>query len=97
MGQHRCWCILQAAGTITYRYQKKLNFDSVDVSVHISGAEALSRASFGEGAGRIWLDNVQCTGSERALMNCTASSNGVNFCTHADDAGVRCQSGNAIH
>ena len=26
-------------------------------------------------------------------MNCTASSNGVNSCTHAQDAGVRCPTG----
>ena len=59
----------------------------------LPGATALSQATFGEGTGRIWLDNVQCTGSERALMNCTASSNGVNSCTHAQDAGVRCPTG----
>ena len=46
-----------------------------------------------DGTGRIWLSNVQCTGSERALINCTVSSTGVNSCTHAQDAGVRCQSG----
>ena len=54
---------------------------------------ALTEASFGEGTGRIWLDNVQCTGNERTLINCTASSNGVNSCTHAQDAGVRCLPG----
>ena len=57
-----------------------------------SGAESLKGASFGTGTGRIWLDNVQCTGSEQQLANCTASSNGS--CTHAQDAGVRCQLGN---
>ncbi len=48
---------------------------------------------FGEGAGVIWLDNVQCVGSERVLMNCTANSSGNNSCTHAQDAGVRCLTG----
>ena len=57
---------------------------------------ALSQATFGEGTGRIWLDNVQCTGSERGLMNCTASSNGVNSCMHTQDAGVRCLTGTYI-
>ncbi len=57
------------------------------------GSEALNGAPFGEGTGRIWLDNVQCTGSERALMHCIANSSGVNSCTHAQDAGVQCQSG----
>ena len=53
----------------------------------------MEAATFSEGTGRIWLDNVQCTGSERTLIDCTASSSGVNPCTHAQDAGVRCQSG----
>ena len=58
--------------------------------MYTSGAEA---ASFGEGTGRIWLDNVQCTGNERRLRNCTASSSGINSCTHVQDAGVRCSPG----
>ncbi len=56
------------------------------------GAQALSGASFGEGTGRIWLDNVQCTGTERTF-NCTADPDSARSCTHAQDAGVRCQSG----
>ena len=60
---------------------------------YCSGVIAYNQARFGEGTGRIWLDNVQCTENERVLMNCTASSNGVNSCTHAQDAGVRCQPG----
>ena len=54
--------------------------------------EAVSQASFGQGTGRIWLTNVQCIGSETGLSNCTASS-GVDSCTHAQDAGVRCPLG----
>ena len=61
--------------------------------VSILDAEALSQATFGEGIGTIWLDNVQCTGSERVLMNCEASFTGSNPCTHAQDAGVRCLPG----
>ena len=53
----------------------------------------LTPTSFGQGTGRIWLDNVQCTGSQRALMDCAASSSGNNSCTHAQDAGVRCPTG----
>ncbi len=56
-----------------------------------AGAEAFTQAIYGEGTGRIWLNNVQCTGSERILMNCTSSCSGINSCTHAQDAGVRCR------
>ena len=61
------------------------------------GVVALRGANYGEGTGRIWLDNVQCTGNERQLRNCTATSFGVNLsCSHAQDAGVRCQIGTVI-
>ena len=62
----------------------------------LTGAAALIQAVFGEGTGRIWLDSVQCTGSERALTNCTSSSSGNNSCTHEHDAEVRCLSGMVI-
>ena len=39
----------------------------------------------------IVLDNVQCTGNETSLSNCSALS--VNDCGHSDVAGVRCLSG----
>ena len=50
-------------------------------------------AYFGQGAGQIVLDDVQCTGSENKLLACISarvllvSSN----CDHSDDAGVRCE------
>ena len=69
------------------------NFLTISSILFITGAVALTGASFGQGTGRIWLYNVQCTGSERVLMNCTASIDGSSTCTHAQDAGVRCQSG----
>ena len=53
-------------------------------------AVALRQASFGQGTGRIWLSSLACTGNERALINCPASSNGINSCVHAQDAAVRC-------
>ena len=64
-----------------------------NIPAYIIETIALGRTNFTEGGGRIWLDNVQCTGTERTLINCTASSSGVNSCTHAQDAGVSCQHG----
>ena len=54
------------------------------------GAVALSRAAFGQGSGRIWLDNVECTGSEIRLIDCPANVIGIHNCDHSEDAGVRC-------
>ena len=60
----------------------------------MTGAETLSHASFGEGSGRIWLKDVRCTGNERELSGCSSNSSGIASCTHAQDAGARCQPGN---
>ena len=42
------------------------------------------------GAGRIWLDDVQCHGTEIRLIDCLAASLGNHNCVHGEDAGVRC-------
>ncbi|XP_042685256.1 deleted in malignant brain tumors 1 protein-like isoform X1 [Centrocercus urophasianus] len=50
-------------------------------------------AYFGQGSGPIWLDNVQCTGTETALSQCQARPLGFNNCDHGEDAGVVCAEG----
>ncbi|XP_030851451.1 deleted in malignant brain tumors 1 protein isoform X3 [Strongylocentrotus purpuratus] len=48
-------------------------------------------AHFGEGSGTIWLDDMQCRGTEDRLSVCSGGSSwGVHNCSHAEDAGVRC-------
>lgn len=51
------------------------------------------QARFGEGRGRIWLDDTRCTGTEAALSECRTKDWGVHLCQHKDDASVVC-SGN---
>lgn len=55
-------------------------------------AIALSRATFGQGSGQIWLDNVACAGTESRLIDCPANAIGSHNCIHSEDAGVRCSS-----
>ena len=44
-----------------------------------------------DGFGQIWLDNVQCAGSETRLIDCPANQPGNHNCNHFEDAGVRCE------
>ncbi|XP_010143459.1 PREDICTED: scavenger receptor cysteine-rich domain-containing group B protein-like, partial [Buceros rhinoceros silvestris] len=53
------------------------------------------QARFGEGRGRIWLDDTHCTGTEAALSECRTKDWGVHLCQHKDDASVVC-SGSGI-
>uniref|UniRef100_A0A674J490 Soluble scavenger receptor cysteine-rich domain-containing protein SSC5D n=1 Tax=Terrapene triunguis TaxID=2587831 RepID=A0A674J490_9SAUR len=45
-------------------------------------------AQFGRGSDRIWLDDVNCAGTEAALFDCRARPWGDNNCNHGEDAGV---------
>ena len=47
-------------------------------------------ARYGQGSGRIWLNNVQCLGNEQDLFACTHSGIGYHNCKHDEDASVEC-------
>ena len=51
---------------------------------------------FGQGTGPIWLDDVQCSGSEARLLDCSSAAIGVHDCTHYEDASVRCDTSGGI-
>uniref|UniRef100_A0A8C9UXZ2 Soluble scavenger receptor cysteine-rich domain-containing protein SSC5D n=1 Tax=Scleropages formosus TaxID=113540 RepID=A0A8C9UXZ2_SCLFO len=52
--------------------------------------EAPGSARFGSGEGTIWLDNMQCSGSETSLLDCQHGGLGTHNCNHGEDAGVIC-------
>ena len=54
------------------------------------GAEPRLSSFFGRGRGPIFLENVNCIGTELQLTNCTNSGVGVHDCSHLEDAGVVC-------
>ena len=55
-----------------------------------SASAALIRARFGAGEGPIWLNHVNCIGSETSLAACGHSGWGHHNCGHYKDAGVIC-------
>ena len=61
---------------------KQLGFDGA--------ATVLPLARFGEGSGDIFLDGVQCNGTETSLIDCKHEGIGVHNCGHKEDAGVSC-------
>lgn len=48
--------------------------------------------SFGTGIseGPIWMDNIECTGSEDRLVDCTFDGFGVSNCQKSEDVGIGC-------
>ncbi|XP_063752038.1 scavenger receptor cysteine-rich domain-containing group B protein [Eleginops maclovinus] len=55
---------------------------------------AMTQAHFGFGSGVILLDNVECSGLERELSQCSHLGWGQHNCRHHEDAGVICAPSN---
>ncbi|XP_052714545.1 deleted in malignant brain tumors 1 protein-like isoform X3 [Crassostrea angulata] len=59
-------------------------------------SEAYGGAVFGRGSGTIWLDNVNCIGSESKIEECSHSPWGSNNCNHGDDISINCLPNNTF-
>lgn len=100
-GPHRC------AGRVEVYYNNRWGtvcddqWDLDDANVvcrqlHCGIALSTSRpGEFRAGSGPIWLDDVNCTGTEVALSYCRANDWGKTNCHHGEDAGVVC-AGNTL-
>ncbi|KAL8583915.1 hypothetical protein ACOMHN_009668 [Nucella lapillus] len=51
---------------------------------------AITNLTYGQGEGQIWLDNVECSGTEKNVGDCIHRGFGTHNCWHWEDAGVKC-------
>ena len=74
------------------------NWDLYDAQVVCSelsyGATAMQAAVYGQSSRRIWLDNVNCVGTEDTIASCSHNNWGYHDCLYEKDANVKCSSGN---
>ena len=50
-----------------------------------------SNAFYGQGTGKIAMENTACSGSESDLLACSSSPIFGTTCSHSKDAGVDCE------
>ena len=67
-----------------------LSYCTSSSSSLITGAIART-FGFVNGRDEIFLDNVQCLGTENRLIDCPASPIGTHNCVHNEDVGITCQ------
>ncbi|KFQ73775.1 Macrophage receptor MARCO, partial [Phoenicopterus ruber ruber] len=64
--------------------------DATVVCRMLGYSRAVSAFTATAGTGRIWLDDVNCSGNEHSIFDCPKPDWGVNNCSHSEDAGVEC-------
>ncbi|XP_076082552.1 scavenger receptor cysteine-rich domain superfamily protein-like [Mytilus galloprovincialis] len=73
------------------------NFDTLDAATvcKIMGYEtrypyAIGQAFFGEGTGLVWLDEINCNGTEDDIYKCGSNGWGRTDCGHSKDVSILC-------
>jgi len=68
-----------------------LSFSLLNYFLLCAGSQAFRNAEFGEGTGPIFLEGLDCDGTETSLLDCTMDVElGLTLCDHSDDAGIKC-------
>ncbi|XP_071504514.1 scavenger receptor cysteine-rich domain-containing protein DMBT1-like [Diadema antillarum] len=78
-------------GTVCDDFFEQADADVVCRMLGFEGAiSARCCAPYGQGSDPIWLDNVECTGTESDLAECSHNGYGDHNCGHGEDVGVEC-------
>jgi len=56
----------------------------------ISAAKVIQNV-FGPGSGPIFLNRLDCDGTELSLLSCSGLASTVNFCDHSEDVAISCE------
>ena len=82
------------------------DWDDLDASVACrqlglpySNARSYRRGAYGDGSGPIWMNGMECTGTESRLHECSHDGWGGHddSCEHYDDAGILCTDGELLY
>ena len=57
---------------------------------------ARHNAFYGEGSGKIWLNDLNCVATEKSIRTCSHRGWRIGNCTHSEDAGVKCSTGKMV-
>lgn len=96
----------QTEGRVTILYNGQygtvcndlFNLESANVVCRqLNFTAAIRITSFGPGSGPIWLDDVECNGTETSIEFCSHRGFGVEDCVHNDDVGVVCACKGLMH
>ena len=59
--------------------------------VYFRIGDKIDNSQYSRALGQIWLDNVQCTGDDENIDECTHSGWGVHDCEHGEDVAISCE------